>query len=155
MENLIGSKLDHYPFRDLTIVADLIYFDGPILSLFKNTRGDNYLYCWSDSDEHYNRWAIFRVTDECLNLYLAGKVSLRELMLQPVDRWLYMVDIDDDLECRSPLMVSPVNLPQSYLPDKDSFYDFEPLFFEMEEEPKSTQDIIFTPYERELLPIGA
>ena len=31
-----------------TFIADLIYFDGPLLSLFENSHGDLYLYYWCD-----------------------------------------------------------------------------------------------------------
>jgi hypothetical protein len=139
----------------LKIVADLIYFDGPILSQFKNASGEHYLYCWSDVDEEYNRWLVFRVTTQTLNLYLAGKVSLRDLLLNPIDGFLYSVDIDDDWQYHNLQMVQPIHLPLPYLPDTDSYYDFEPIFFEDDEEtPETTQDYTFFVPKGQLLPLG-
>ena len=116
-----GIKLDTFPLKNLTKVADLIYFDGPLLSHFKNEYGDNYFYYWCDVNENFNRWLIFRVADKSLNGYLSGAISLRELIEKPSDGFVYLVDIDDDLEFHNLQMVQ--DLSDDYLPEADSYFD--------------------------------
>jgi len=131
METITGIKLERFWLTDLKRVADLIYYDGPIVSHFKNQPGDDYLYCWSDSDEHYNRWLIFRVSRQALNDYLTQQLTLRDLMLNPADRFLYCVDIDNEFQYHHPYLVFPNQLPAIYLPETDAYYDFEPIVFEI------------------------
>ena len=121
MEEIKGTKLDKFPLKNLIKVADLIYFDGPLLSHFRSEYGDNYLYYWFDANENFNRWLVFRVADKSLNDYLSGEVSLRELVENPWDGFVYLVDIDDDLGFHNLQMVQ--DLPSSYLPKADSYFD--------------------------------
>ena len=123
MEEIKGYKLDKFPQENLTKMRDLVYFDGPLLSYFKSRSGDNYLYYWCDVDENYNRWLIFRVSDQSLNRYLNGELSLLDLMKNPSDGFFYSVDIDNDLEYHNILRVLPKDLPASYLPEQDSYFD--------------------------------
>ncbi len=132
MEAIEGIRLENFWLTDLRRVADLIYYDGPILSHFKNNQGDDYLYCWSDADEIYNRWLIFRVSRQSLNKYLTRQLSLRELMLNSADRFLHCIDIDDRFQYHHPCLVFPTNLPAIYLPEPDSYYNFEPIVFDFE-----------------------
>ena len=60
-------------------------------------------------------------------------MSLRELILNPIDGFLYSVDIDDDLLYFNVHIVMPTDLPIAYIPKENSYYKFEPLFFEREE----------------------
>lgn len=118
MEKIKGLKNPQFSLEDLTHVTDLIYFDGPLLSHFKSKTGGDYFYYWCDVDENYNRWLVFEV--ENLYQYLTGEVSLRELIedANPI----YIVDIDDDLQYHRNIRLAG-SLPESYLPDADSYYE--------------------------------
>jgi len=126
MQEITGYPLDNFPLN-LRDIIDLIYFDGPLLTLFENEYGDSYLYYWCDVDEYCNRWLVFRVTQKMLKFYVTKKISLRELILNPVDGFLYSIDLDDDLQCRGTYLVQPNNLPKKYTPAVDSYYDFSKL----------------------------
>ncbi len=69
MEKIEGLKLDKFPIK-LNFLIDLFYFEGALLSLFKNDNDDNYLYYWFDVDENYNRWLIFRLSKSDLKSYI-------------------------------------------------------------------------------------
>jgi len=116
--------MDKFPLN-LNFVSDLIYFEGSLLSLFKNETGDIYLYYWCDADENYNRWMIFRLSKEKLKSYIFKKLSLNYLILSPIDGFVYIADIDDNLQYSNIYLVQPDKIPESYLPENDSFYDFE------------------------------
>lgn len=94
MEKIKGIKLLEFPLRNLRKITDLIYFDGPLLSHFKDENNDSYFFYWCDVDENYNRWLVFRVGN--VDNYLTGKISLRELIQTATD--IYSVDIDNDLQ---------------------------------------------------------
>jgi len=119
MQELVGYQLEHFPLN-LRDIVDLIYFEGPLLTLFENEYGDSYLYYWCDVDEHGNRWLVFRVTQKTLRFYVTQKLSLRELILNPVE-------LDEELHARQTYLVEAKNLPQKYIPAVDSYYDFSKL----------------------------
>lgn len=122
VEQLIGFKLNKFPL-ELRKIVDLEYFDGPLLSLFENEYGDSYLYSWCDVDNLYNRWLVFRVARQTLKLYIDGQVSLHELIVNPVDGFLYSLDIDNALQVENSYLILPENLPAIYLPETDSYYE--------------------------------
>lgn len=124
MEDIKAFKLDKFPLK-LNFIADLTYFEGPLLSLFKNETGDSYLYYWCDVDENYNRWIIFRLSKAKLESYIFEKLSLNDLILSPSDGFVYIVDIDGNLQYSNIYLIQPDKLPELYIPESDSFYDFE------------------------------
>lgn len=126
MEKILGCQLTKFPLN-LKAIADLIYFDGPLLSMFENKYGDVYFYYWCDGDENYNRWLVFRVAQKMLEEYIRGQISLEKLILNPADGFLYSLDIDDKLEAQNTCLIHPENLPDTYIPEADSYYDFADL----------------------------
>jgi hypothetical protein len=126
MQKITGYSLENFPLN-LRDIVDLIYFEGPLLTLFENEYGDSYLYYWCDIDEQCNRWLVFRVTKKTLRFYITQKLTLRELILNPVDGFLYSIELDDDLQDRHTYLIQPQNLPQKYIPAIDSYYDFSKL----------------------------
>ena len=124
METTKGHIVDQLPLK-LRHIIDLIYFEGPLLSVFKNESDDLYFYYWCDIDTDYNRWIIFRIIQQDLKEYLLGKISLSNLIVKPVDGFVYIVDIDDELNFHNVCIAKPSELPQSYVPKKDSLYDLE------------------------------
>lgn len=118
---------------DLTFFVDLIYFDGPLLSLFNDKEGHGYIYYWCDIDENYNRRIIFRIDKTKLKSFILMENTLKDLVLNPSGGILYVVDIDDKLEYQNIQVVRPDELPESYVPENDSYYDLEA---ELDEESK-------------------
>jgi hypothetical protein len=125
MKDIIGIEFN-YPFDNLIKIADLIYFDGPLLSHFINNNGDNFLFYWVDVNEKHNRWILVRIDLYSLQEYVKRKKTLFEVITKPNDGFLYIVDVGDDLKFENCKMVLPSNLSSEYLPEKDSFYEFEP-----------------------------
>jgi hypothetical protein len=129
MECLKGITLGEFPFKELDKVADLIHFDGPLLSLFKNVKGDQYFFYWCDSNEEMNRWLVYRVTAQEVNAYLSKRISLRDTLLHPSDGLIFAVDINDDLNYKNALLMKPEDLPPSYIPSMNSIYKFSPIIY--------------------------
>src|SRR5438046_1496284 len=78
MEQLIGENISVLPFKEIKKVADLIYFDGPILSHFKDKHSKDILFYWVDHNDNYNRWIAFQIDEKQLYSYLLQHKSLKD-----------------------------------------------------------------------------
>ena len=123
MTELKGASFEKFPFSDLFKVGDLVNYHGPLLSLFSNEKGELYLYGWSDSDDKYNRWLVFRITLNQLLQYLNKNLSHYQLMTTYYTDCIYSIDIDDDLNYHNVKSLNVAEIPKAYLPDKDVLHD--------------------------------
>lgn len=123
MEPIHGLQLETTSLSNLQAVADLEYYDGPLLSLYKAPNEDHYLYYWCDVDTQYNRWLAFRVTDTVLNAYVNRKISLRHLIHNPIDGFVYVVDLDDEWNYEHVYVTRPKDLPETYYPKSDTYHE--------------------------------
>ena len=114
-----------FDFSKLIKVADLIYFDGPLLSHYMSEKGENYLFHWVDSDDVYNRWIVLRTDIISIQQYLEKKINLRSLTVEANDGFVYSVDIDNDLNYTNIKAVPVAALPEDYIPTEESFYTFK------------------------------
>lgn len=118
-------------------MSDLVYVDGPILSLYRDAK-DNWLYLWCDTDnKSKERWLLFPVSRADLISYLEKSTTLLELIQSAKKRWLLdyerLVQAHDDTksaeytksfsrelrESNDPVLLS------EYLPAEDSYFDEE------------------------------
>ena len=126
MKNVKGFDIQ-FDFSGFKKIADLICFEGPLLSHYASSKGDDYLFYWVDRNDRDNRWMVLRVNLASLQKYMAGNVSLLELIDNPNDGYLYLVDVDNSISYYNVKLVQPADLPEDYLPSADSFYAFEPI----------------------------
>ena len=121
MKKLTGLKIDKLDFIP-TKLGDLLYHEGPLLSVFKDYFSDNfYLYKWSDCDEKANRWLVFKVSTLDLTAFFDKKISIKQMILE--QPFSYFLDLDNQLAPLSIALVSTQNIPKNYLPEQDSFFD--------------------------------
>ena len=106
MKTIKGFEIQ-FDFSNFKKIADLIFFEGPLLSHYVSSKGDDYLFYWVDKDERDNRWLVLRVSLSSLQKYMAKDISLRELIENPNDGYLYQVDIDNDLNYHDPPSILP------------------------------------------------
>ena len=133
MKSIEGYNIE-YDFSQFKKVADLIYFEGPLLSHYISSKGDDYLFYWVDRDDSDNRWLVLRVSLANLQKYIGKKITLRELIDNPNDGYLYSVDVNNDICYHHIRLIQPSALPEEYLPEHDSYYAFEPIPAEGAEE---------------------
>jgi hypothetical protein len=118
------GDLPDLPFlllRGLVKTRDLETFEGPLLSEFRSSTGDIYLYSWCDTWEHGHRWLVFRVTARDLAMYLHGRLSLRKLIYSSPEPVVYIVDLDDDGKMRKVDFAPLDGIPAEYLPDDSAW----------------------------------
>lgn len=98
--------------------ADLIAFDGPVLSLYKGADGSEAFYLWLDCNEKRHRWAVLPVESEAVEGYLARQYSLLQIV-----QWANSIVVFDyDGQKRTNIVrTSCESLPVEYLPKEDSF----------------------------------
>ena len=126
MRRIEGYNID-YNFSSFRKIADLIYFEGPLLSHYVSSKGDDYLFYWVDRDDSDNRWLVLRVSLANLQKYIGKEITLRDLIENPNDGYLYSVDVSNDISYHNVTLVQPSTLPKEYLPEVDSYYAFDPI----------------------------
>jgi hypothetical protein len=60
--------------KEITKLFDLEYFDGPLLSLFADIKGNLYLYKWYDLQENAHQWLVFPIDYKTLSNYLNNMI---------------------------------------------------------------------------------
>lgn len=127
MEKVNGIPIKSDWINDLIKVSDLIYYDGPLLSHYQSLSGEDYLFYWVDTDDTFNRWLIINISIIKLQDYLNQKTSLYQLLTELDAGLVYKVDIDKEIHYHNFELLYIYELPESYLPNKNSLYTFEPL----------------------------
>lgn len=120
-------------------------WDGPILSLYKTDNGVPFIVLWVDCDEKRDRYLVFEVTSNIVNLYENSHLSLHDMIFSAKDGNVYFFDLitnnkqdvlnnymknmNELLKIKKSSEHSPVaysltikNLPTVYLPEKRSYY---------------------------------
>jgi len=114
-----GQKIDARALTTFTWNADLVYFDGPLLSLFKGDDGIDVLFIWLDCDDRRNRWSIIPIDRESLAQYLQKKITLRSICLAAVRTVIFHTGVKGK---RSSFYLLDT-YPEEYLPDHDSYLE--------------------------------
>jgi hypothetical protein len=117
MTPLSGRKVDARSVPTYTWNADLIYFDGPMLSLYKQDDGQDVLFAWLDCDDRKNRWSVFTIDRDQLRAYLLGDISLRSICLATHSVFVF----DTGMDCKRRNWILLNRFPEEYLPAQSSY----------------------------------
>lgn len=136
MENLEPYKIEKIDTK-FERKGDLLYHEGPLLSHFVNKENtkEHYFYKWSDCDEQYNRWEIFKVSIENLESFFAEKITLLQLIKE--NAFVYFVDVDTNLNQINAFVCPTAKIPNDYLPSENSFFkekQYEAYALELQKE---------------------
>ena len=106
-------------------IGDLIYFEGPLLSLFldRNNPDTYYLYKWADCNETINRWLVIQLNSVSLRNFFFKEISLRNLLLN--SPLTYVLGIDNTLIEKEIIVCATTDLPEIYLPKENSLFSEE------------------------------
>jgi hypothetical protein len=106
----------------LVWVRDLVYYDGPLVSLFSSSEDNSelWLFYWVDVDYDalLNRWVVTRSDSQILKDLEADRIPFRDALLD--DTWsfdFYVVDITGEQEYARVQLIAKKNLPEDYLPE--------------------------------------
>ncbi len=98
--------------------ADLVYYDGPLVSLYRSERGEDVLYVWLDCTATRHRWCIVPISRESLRGYLDEAYSLLELFRR--SKYLIAFDVGQGLKKTGITLTCHRDMPEDYLPEEDS-----------------------------------
>lgn len=124
MIKINGKDISRQQFPEYTWNTDLIYIDGPLISLYKRNDGPDALFFWVDSSHTHNRWAVAEINRPDLREYLNGKKSLLEIIKK--NNKIYFFNTSATGRRTKYYLINSVDFPSEYLPDSDSFL-FEEL----------------------------
>jgi hypothetical protein len=111
----VYNNLQHYK------IADLIYHEGPLLSLMCDNDGNTFLYKWVGCNDIFNSWLVLQVTSQAFINFFNKQISLRNLCLESTEA--IFIDINDELEIDLSAITVYKKIPSLYLPKASSFYD--------------------------------
>lgn len=114
-----GQKIDARTLSKHQWNADLIEFEGPLLSLYKSESGNDLLYAWLDCTSTRNRWCIIPVGRKSLRDYLEQQITLRDIYTE--SEWLIVFHTGSSAKRSAFTLTSWKNLPDAYLPEPDSY----------------------------------
>ncbi len=122
MNDINAVKINHFDFT-LSKKDDLIFHEGPILTHFTNEYGWDFFMYWCDNDAEFNRWLLFRIDNLLLKDFFLRKKSLRQLILNNRQGFVYLIDINENIEYTNKKILSINEIPIDYLPSINSFFD--------------------------------
>lgn len=143
LRNIKGFKIETLPF-ELEKVGDLMYFDGSLMSVYKDLENNPFVLDWVDSNEEFNRWLVYQVNLASLNSYIIGESTHHNLLNNPTNSIVFVVDKDNENIIKNCQFCPPNNLPYDYLPESE-------LKFEIDD--SKNLDIIIDNFQLDLVPI--
>ncbi|MFL1516848.1 hypothetical protein [Pseudomonas prosekii] len=114
-----GEKIEPKFFSKHSWNADLIDFDGPLLSLYKGEYDEDLLYIWLDCNATKNRWGVIPISRNNLRAYLDCSVTLRSVFEE--SSWVAMFHTGSAPNRRNSPICTTWQEAIEYLPDEDSY----------------------------------
>lgn len=124
MIELDGVDLPSLPISGLKHVRDLVYFDGPLLSQYAHSNGDDYLHYWCDCDNDANRWMVLRVSEASVLRLVNRLVPLDYVIPKECkDDFVYFFDQGPDGEIKEVKLVAASKIPEEYVPEPGAYLE--------------------------------
>jgi len=105
-------------------IEDIIYFDEPILTHLKLNEKDYFLYL-VDSTDSSDIFLLFQIDEDLIFEYLTKRKSLREIIQNT--NFVNILEKDFAGNIIDTNIAMPVSLPEDYLPNSESFLEFNPV----------------------------
>ena len=104
-------------------ILDIEYYDGPMLSLFKDEdEGSFYIYKWLDIEKNGHKWLIFKTNHDNLYDYIYQNIDEKTLIKKAVNGQYATVVIDPNLIYKNIKRFTTASLPNSFLPNNGCFF---------------------------------
>ncbi len=105
-------------------ILDIEYYEGPMLSLFKDEEADNfYLYKWLDVEKNGHKWLIFKTNHDNLYDYIHQNIDEKMLIQKAVNGQYATAIIEPNLTYTHIKRFTTASLPNSFLPAKNCFFN--------------------------------
>ena len=90
------------PIEHAERLACLDWYDGEILVLDR-VNDALYMRVWTDSDDTTHRWLVVRVTQQRLDAFGDGAITLADVFRRPEDGYVFVLDAHDETTYRCTL----------------------------------------------------
>jgi hypothetical protein len=117
----IGTKINKQQFTEHRWIADLLYFEGPLLSLFKGSKDQDYFYHWCESDSIASRWLAIPVTRKDIEDYFAHEKSLLSIIKK--QQRIFFIDANNEGTPNQVFSVKSEAIPSAYTVPETSYFD--------------------------------
>lgn len=114
-----GTPIKASSIPNHTWNADLVEFEGPLISLYRSERGDDVIYVWLDCTSTRNRWAIVPLSRDSLQDYLQCRIPLRSVFER--SREIIVFDVGAGLKRTGFQATTWSVFPEQYKPNSESF----------------------------------
>ena len=102
---------------------DIEYYEGPMLSLFRDDKVDNfYLYKWLDVAKNGHKWLIFNINLDNLYDYIQQNIDERTLIENALGGQYTTAVIHPDLSFGDIKLFTNASLPPHFLPANGCFF---------------------------------
>jgi hypothetical protein len=118
---------------------DIEYYDGPMLSLFREGKAAFYLYKWLDVEKNGHKWLVFKTNLDNVYDYIHQNMDEKTLIKKALDGQYTTVIIQPNLVYDQIKHFTGTSLPNSFLPASGCFFtssdspDFKMLIKFLEE----------------------
>ncbi|MFN0214749.1 MAG: YegP family protein [Saprospiraceae bacterium] len=111
--------------QDVTKLFDLEYFDGPLLSLFADAKGDFFLYKWYDLALSSHQWLVFKVKYATIQKYLNKTYSEYEVLNDQTPKTFYLIEFTEKGKPRLVKTIPQQTVSKEYEGLKSVFFNSE------------------------------
>lgn len=101
---------------------DIEYYEGPMLSLFREGKSDFFLYKWLDIEKNGHKWLIFKTNIDDLYDYIHQNIDEKTLVKKALDGQYTTVVIRPNLVYDQIKHFTSSSLPNGFLPANACFF---------------------------------
>jgi hypothetical protein len=101
---------------------DIEYYEGPMLSLFREGKSDFYLYKWLDIESNGHKWLIFKTNLDDLYDYIHQTIDEKTLIKKALDGQYTIAIIQPSLVFDKIKHFTNSSLPNGFLPAPNCFF---------------------------------
>jgi hypothetical protein len=115
-------------------LGDFLFHEGPFLTHCINEKNEDYLMAWCGHDDTFNRWMLYKTPTHLLRKFFEEGYTLRELILNNPDGFVFFVDINNDIDWKRACLVKVEDIEDGYLPGNASNFEdkgFEPYAYQL------------------------
>lgn len=80
--------------NEIVKVEDLIYYDGPLVSLFVDEDDKLYIMQWFSENKNNHSWIFYPVSNKKLSLWREEKLRLVDLITSAESVYMFEIDIN-------------------------------------------------------------
>ena len=102
-----------------SLIECLLYYDGPMLSIVKDSDGKTFIYLCLDIEDNQIRFCYISITDDTLSDLIGGRITLRNMIFN--SEQIFLFDLIGDNQSTCYLLTDSDLFPQEYLPDEDAY----------------------------------